>query len=267
MELAGTLPGGYWDASGTLHRDYQLEMLSGREEELLTTNGAQTASQVTTVLARCLRRLGTISPVPEDLTSRLLVGDRQYLLLHLRQAAFGDRVRAELVCPWPDCGKPVGVSFSTARFRSRSPRTRARLHPAADVGGDGRGRAARAVRRFSAAHWRRPGGALTAPGRERGGGADRAARGCVIRVGPNGDASELSPLARQEIEREMEPVAPRVDLTMEATCPECGRDVQRAVRPTALLLRRVQPDAGPPLPRGALPRLPLPLEREPRSWR
>ena len=34
---------------------------------------------------------------------------------------------------------------------------------------------------------------------------------------------ELPPLARLEIERQMEARAPKVDLMMEARCPECGR--------------------------------------------
>jgi hypothetical protein len=52
---------------------------------------------------------------------------------------------------------------------------------------------------------------------------------CLIRIGPDGDLGEdrvsgLSPLARQEIEAHMESVAPHVDLLMEATCPDCGRE-------------------------------------------
>ena len=31
----GVLPGGYWDAAGLLHREFELTALTGREEELL----------------------------------------------------------------------------------------------------------------------------------------------------------------------------------------------------------------------------------------
>ena len=44
---------------------------------------------------------------------RLLVADRQFILLKLREATFGDAVRGSVPCPWPDCGQRVGVSFST----------------------------------------------------------------------------------------------------------------------------------------------------------
>ncbi|HEY2673518.1 MAG TPA: hypothetical protein VGJ07_24530, partial [Rugosimonospora sp.] len=62
--MSGLLPGGYWDATGRLHREFELAALTGREEELLAQAGRpQTATLVTEVLSRCVRRLGGISPV------------------------------------------------------------------------------------------------------------------------------------------------------------------------------------------------------------
>src|SRR3712207_3341081 len=96
------LPGGYWDVGGRLHREFELATLSGREEELLARAGqAQTATLVTEVLSRCVSRLGDLGPVTPEVARRLLVADRQYLLMRLRQATFGDLVRARLSCPWP----------------------------------------------------------------------------------------------------------------------------------------------------------------------
>ena len=36
--------------------------------------------------------------------------------------------------------------------------------------------------------------------------------------------SQLSPLARMEIEQQMEAVAPQIELTMEGKCPACGHE-------------------------------------------
>ena len=52
---------------------------------------------------------------------------------------------------------------------------------------------------------------------------------CIRRIGrtenPGYEAvRRLSPTARMEIERQMEMVAPQVELTMEGDCPECGRE-------------------------------------------
>src|SRR3974377_444230 len=106
--MTQTLPGGYWDAAGVLHREFELAELTGHEEELLSqTRATETSSLVSAVLSRCVRRLGGIGPVTEEVARQLLIADRQYLLLKLREATFGDVVRADLFCPWAECGRRV----------------------------------------------------------------------------------------------------------------------------------------------------------------
>src|SRR5262249_53925499 len=100
--------------------------LSGREEELLVAAGrSETASLVTAVISRCVRRLGDLGPVTEAVARELLVADRQYLLLMLRRATFGDRVRASLFCPWPECRQRVSIDFSIAQVPVDEPPVRA----------------------------------------------------------------------------------------------------------------------------------------------
>ena len=94
-----TLPGGYLDDQGRLHRLVELAPLSGREEELLTRRGQAPAALVTEILSCCLRRLGTIAPVSREVARGLLVADRQYLLLKLREATFGEQIEATVQCP------------------------------------------------------------------------------------------------------------------------------------------------------------------------
>jgi hypothetical protein len=111
--LTCLLPGGYVDEAGVLHREVELTPLSGHEEELLADRKLPGgAALVTIILSRCVRRLGSISPVPAELVRRLLVADRQYLLLRLRAITFGDQVQATVRCPWADCGKKVDMDFS-----------------------------------------------------------------------------------------------------------------------------------------------------------
>ena len=112
--LTFRLPGGYVEKKGIVHREVELIPLTGKEEELLAQNRRQeSASLVTAVLSRCVQRLGSISPVSEDVARSLLVADRQYLLLKLREVTFGERVQATISCPWPDCGRQVDINFST----------------------------------------------------------------------------------------------------------------------------------------------------------
>ena len=199
------------------------------------------ATLVTEVLSRCVLRLGVISPVQPDVTRRLLVADRQYLLLQVRRATFGDPVHADLVCPWPDCGVQVSVDFAVSDVPVEEPPYRAPLHTMTlsdkaiagrtDLGGDGE------------VCFRLPDGSdqeelshLLALNE-----AD-ALTGllcrCVQRLGPyrppdQEHVSGLSVLARAESEQRMRQVAPRVEQSMAAACVGCGRtfvvpfDVQR----------------------------------------
>jgi hypothetical protein len=225
------LPGGLVDDEGTVHDDVDVRGLSGREEELLAAaGGAESASLVTAVLSRCVRRIGEIRPVDAPIARRLLVGDRQFILLKLREETFGETVQGSVPCPWPDCGTQVGVSFSTSEVpveesTDKGPVYTLTLSREAMPGADEPQRTVM---------FRLPNGgdqeALSPLLAEN----EAAALGgllarCVVRVGSDAHVDEdsvsrLSPLARQEIERQMERVAPNVDLLMEATCPECGRE-------------------------------------------
>jgi len=228
----GLLPGGYWDAAGRLHREYELSALTGREEEMLAqARQPQSASLVTEVLSRCVRRLGEISPVPPNVTRRLQVVDRQYLLLQARRATFGDQVHADLACPWPDCGAQVSADFSVADVPVEEPPYRAALHTmvlsdeviadGTDLSGDGE------------VCFRLPDGSdqeelshLLAINEA------EALTGllcrCVQRLGPYRPPGQehvagLTVLARAEIEQRMRQVAPKVGQSMAAACAGCGR--------------------------------------------
>jgi hypothetical protein len=231
--LTCLLPGGYVDEAGVLHREAELTPLSGREEELLADRKLSGgAALVTIILSRCVCRLGGISPVPAELVRRLLVADRQYLLLRLRAITFGDQVQATARCAWADCGKKVDIDFSLQDIPIKESQTRGPLYtmqlsPEAAFR-DEAGEAHRAVT------FRLPNGEdqeVVSPLM-----ADDAARAftvllgrCIQSIGSwehPGEAllRRLSPLAQREIERQIEAVAPRVELTMEAQCPECGRE-------------------------------------------
>jgi len=225
----GMLPGGYWDQDGRLHRAVRLRPLTGGEEELLAGGGSSPAALVTEVLGRCLLRLGALAPVPVDVVRRLLVADRDYLLLRLRRLTFGDQVRAELVCPWAECGERVSIAFAVSDLPvhespERAPTYTLRLSATADPDGGADDRVV---------VFRLPCGAdqeELSPWAARDEPAALTALliGCVRRIGsaePPGDdrVRALSPLARAEIEAAMERLAPRVDRVLETRCAECGR--------------------------------------------
>jgi hypothetical protein len=229
--VTGLLPGGYWDSDGALHREYELSVLTGREEELLTqVSRAESASLVSTLLSRTVRRLGDISPVTEAVARQLLVADRQYLLLMLRKCTFGETVRADLFCPWAECGHRVSMEFRiddlpVQQQVKRAPLYTVTLSPEAFDRGE-------ASLQYEVT-FRLPNGAdqeAVSPLLKEN---EAAALSLLLartvqRIGPLTSPNleqmaALSAEARMEIEAEMERVAPKVELNIETACPECGR--------------------------------------------
>lgn len=232
-KTACKLPGGYIDDNGLVHRDIELLQLSGREEELLADNKAViSASLVSTIISRCVSRIGTISPVSVEVARNLLVADRQYIMLKLREATFGERIQSTIRCPWPDCGKKVDIDFSIRDipFREscdKGPLYKMTLSRGAAFEGD-KGNACKEVtfrlpnggdqETVSPYIYDNEGKALT-----------ELLKRCIRSIGtadePEDELVEkLTPLERMEIEKRMEEVAPKAELKMEANCPECGRD-------------------------------------------
>jgi hypothetical protein len=107
------LPGGVLGANGRCHRMVRVRELTGFDEEVLSERTeANAARLVSRFLARVITEIeGLERRVDEDLVADMLVGDRDYLLLRLRQMDLGDDVRQVVRCPSPACGKKVDVDF------------------------------------------------------------------------------------------------------------------------------------------------------------
>ena len=227
------LPGGYRDLSGALHREVELVPLSGREEERLAEAKPSTnAAALTVLLSRCVCRLGTISPISDDIVRRLLIADRHYLFLKLREATFGEHVQATVQCPWEACQKKVDIDFSlhdipVRESTEKGPLYTRELSPEAAFSNE-------LGEQYREVVFRLPNGedqeaiSPMVEENETEALALLLAR-CIRRLGPLHDPGpevihQLSPLARAEIERHMEVVAPHVDLTLVAHCPECDRE-------------------------------------------
>ncbi|MFE9834036.1 hypothetical protein ACFYP4_02635 [Streptomyces sp. NPDC005551] len=93
-----SLPGGlYWD--GELIRDAQVRELTGDDEEQLARVKGSLARWVSVLLERNVVRVGSV-PTDATLVRRLLIGDRDALLLGIRIATLGKEITARQVqCP------------------------------------------------------------------------------------------------------------------------------------------------------------------------
>lgn len=228
-QLECTLPGGFVDEGGKVHRRVVLAPLTGRAEKLVAERkGMSEERLVTALLAETVQSIGSLAPVGWEEVRRLLVGDRQYLLVKLRELTFGARIEAVLRCPDPACRERMNIDFSTDDIPVKAaPQAglyfQMELPSEPDPASGDEGRLIR---------FRLPNGAdqeEVAPVAERdeilaqemllgrclAGDLPAAGYGAELLAG-------LSPQDRFAIEEEMEQLAPRVGLTMDATCPECG---------------------------------------------
>ena len=228
------LPGGYVADDGALHREVKLSPLTGRLEELLAAAppDACSASVVTELLAGCIERVGTLATINAELVRGLLVGDREYLLVRLRQMAFGSEVETVWHCDNSNCRKPMDIAFSIADLvieRKTAPtRFFTRRLSAIDFDsapGEGGNRDNCEI------EFRLPTGAdqealAVSFHVDPDAAVDHLMARCVRRIGGGGGTGEasieqLTADARQAIGGVMGQLAPQVAMELDLTCPEC----------------------------------------------
>jgi hypothetical protein len=112
-----TLPVGYADPSGRIHRRAVLRKMRGHEEALLYDASLSAGRLVTELLRGCLVRLGDVVSPGFEMVSRLYSADRSYLLVELRRFTLGDALPCSYVCP--GCGADVAVVEDLSRMEVR----------------------------------------------------------------------------------------------------------------------------------------------------
>lgn len=125
------LPNGFWHG-GSRHVQAAVRPLTGHDEEFLLGEAAaySPVRRATALLARCVVRLGPVSPVGEGEVGRLSAGDREALLLHLRRLTFGERMQATVSCPRAGCGQKLDLSLRVGDLLAPVPRDAAEWYEA-----------------------------------------------------------------------------------------------------------------------------------------
>lgn len=119
-----TLPGGlYWE--GDLIREAEVRELTGADEEELDRVQGNPARWLSVLLERAVVRLGDMAPTP-TMIRKLLVGDRDALLLQTRIATYGrDLTYRNVSCPHCDENLDATVDLTTVTVqRIEDPRPR-----------------------------------------------------------------------------------------------------------------------------------------------
>jgi hypothetical protein len=97
------LPGGFLDVDGTVHKSVQIRELTGADEEALARATRKGGTfdpflYIRTVVKRCLEAVGSLQ-VTDQILDRMLIGDRDWIALHIRIASYGNEYEIKLTCP------------------------------------------------------------------------------------------------------------------------------------------------------------------------
>jgi len=223
---AVTLPGGLAAEDGRVLRLARLREISGREEEWLSGSVGEPAALLATgLLGACLDELEGERGGP-DLARRLLVGDRDFLMLQLRRLTLGPRVAAVYGCP--ACSAQMDVDFSLDDV-AVEPRPQA---PAYSLTVEQEHGCPRELR------FRLPTGAdqEAVLGLAPEEAADALVARCLL--GEQPDA--LTPEQRTILDAAMERRAPEADLGLDLSCPQCGQGFTASFDPTTFFLSEMR---------------------------
>lgn len=215
------MPGGLVDAKDQRLTQAELRPLTGAEEDWLAAHpDVPSAIAVTRVLAACLIRLGSLA-VNVDLVRRLLIGDRDFLMLQLRRITLGDHIQAVLPCP--ACQAKMDIDFHVQDVP-----VEARPQTALNYQLEHAGRTIR---------FRLPvGGDQEAVlNIDRARASEVLLQRCVL-----DDDKTLTPETRAALINAMDRLAPQIDVDLNLTCPECKHAFVAPFDTTAFFLQEIR---------------------------
>jgi hypothetical protein len=218
------LPGGLMLDDGQRLGRAELRPLTGREEEWVTQHADLPSAKLTTrILSSCLLRLDNVSVNP-DIIGKLLVGDRDFLILQLRRMTLGDRFAAIFSCPV--CKRAMDVEFVEQDILVE-PRPQNAMtytwHP---------------DEHRSPVRFRLPNGAdqVAVADLFTDEAVEVLLRRCVVDDG----GVPLTLDERAAVITEMDRLAPQIDLELDLNCPECGHSFTTPFDCTAFFFSEIR---------------------------
>ncbi|ELZ89540.1 hypothetical protein C453_00650 [Haloferax elongans ATCC BAA-1513] len=113
-EFEFTLPKGYVDDEGTLHKEGRMRLATAADEiQPLNNPRVQSNSSYLTIvlLARTVTELGSLDTVDENVIQSLFVSDLEYLQVMYERVNNSGLNAVDTACP--ECGEPFTVEVET----------------------------------------------------------------------------------------------------------------------------------------------------------
>lgn len=225
------LPGGFVDDAGRVHTEVELAALTGAGEEMLLNAPPDmcAAALTTELLLHTIRRLGAVRRLNADTVRQLLVQDRDYLIVRVRELTLGPDMWVRLECPRTECGQGMELNLMLSALPIERRAVAARYFVFDD-----------------AIEFRLPSGEdqeWAAAANPAGGDiGDAMLARCVRQRSTHRaiDPSALDAARRDRIEQRMRELAPDVTPELDAVCPECRTPFTAEVDMAYLVLRELK---------------------------
>lgn len=109
------LPAGFEVRAGEVIRDCWIKPMTGRVRSILGERAAQDdpGRIYQTILGKCVLKLGEYEyekDVPKEILDKLLVGDRDFLLMKIREISLGKWLKADIKCS--GCSSELELEFN-----------------------------------------------------------------------------------------------------------------------------------------------------------
>lgn len=109
-----TLPRGYKDKKGNVHRDGTLRLLNGYDREIVVPLFKKNGSTATTLMMTRLMKFNDGTPIFSDNIADLSLRDRDYIEKLIQENNFGLDMSVEINCP--NCGADISGEIGQSNF-------------------------------------------------------------------------------------------------------------------------------------------------------
>lgn len=92
-----SLPGGYFDSKGNLHKDCEIVEMSGKVRRFIAAD-KQGAKVIETVIGQCVSRMGTMENFSSAYVPHMCSGDADFLMIEIRRFSLGDEMHVDMRC-------------------------------------------------------------------------------------------------------------------------------------------------------------------------